>query len=174
MDTVVIASKRERTRSSFAHSGKPALRKNNVLLTAKNVKTAYQKPIQVHSDPLNLMPAATLDMAAPFSQAIRLASMNLNADTDALKRVPRSGLLPRIVDWDTGNEKPAPPAAPIIRREQGSPPPPGDDDDQGGDGPDGPTRNQEQNTSNFRPSRRNQERNVSNFSDIPPTPPYVS
>lgn len=75
-------------------------------MTAKNPKFAYQAPIYKHSDPVNLVAGATLDTATPFSQAIRVASFNLNADTAALKFVPRSGLLPRVTDWEVEPQYP--------------------------------------------------------------------
>lgn len=73
-------------------------------IAVKNRKFAYANPIHKQTDLLYLSKGQLLDQAAPFSDPIRLASFNLNADTDALKFVPRSGLLPRVVDWESGQE----------------------------------------------------------------------
>lgn len=73
---------------------------------------AYQNPVQIHTTPVQLSNAAVIPMAAPFSLAIRNASYNLNADPRLMKFTPRTGLLPRIVDSEQGNECPISVSAP--------------------------------------------------------------
>jgi len=77
-----------------------------------NAKSAYQNPLQIHTTPIQLSNAAVIPAAAPFSLAIRNASYNLNSDPRVLKFTPRSGLLPRIVNKEKGDECPLTVSAP--------------------------------------------------------------
>lgn len=81
-------------------------------MAAKNAAQAYQNPLQIHTTPTQLSNAAVIPMAAPFSLAIRNASYNLDVDPQLLRFTPRSGLLPRIVDKEQGDECPITVSAP--------------------------------------------------------------
>ena len=101
MDTVYAPSKRS-SLITECRTGASRSRRNITHGVDNRNRHAYQQPFRTQRTIVQTSQAAIIADPAPFSIPIRYSAYNLNSNTEALKFVPRSGSLMRIVDSEEG------------------------------------------------------------------------
>lgn len=102
METHYKPSRRQALRTETFRSGALYRSRNITEGVSFQNRRAYQQPYRVQKNLVQTSQAAIIADPVPFSIPIRYSAYNLNSDTNALKFVPRSGNLIRVVDSEEG------------------------------------------------------------------------